>query len=892
MRVLFIIPRAKNLFGDDPKKGAVASHPHVGIAYLIAFIKRQGHESYIFDETVEGWDEEILNSFLEKNKFDLVAITSFSYCFKFVLEIIDRVKKKVSCPILIGGPHVSAARAKVMEEFTVDFAIKGEGELTLSELLIALAGDAKDFSGIDGLIWKDQGRIIENKDRELIQDLDSIPFPDYEAFKLEKYFYTEAKTLPIITSRGCPYGCNYCSVRLSMGRGFRPRSPENVVSELEHWISKGFVNYEFNDDCFSLDLDRAERICDLIIEKGLKITWQLYNGIRVDRVSKILLEKMKASGCVFIAYGCESGNQKIIDNMGKAIKLEQVKEAVRLTNEVGIKNSVNFIIGHPGETWATAMETLKFAKTLPTGFVNMYNLIPYPGTELYRWINEHGTWLYSMDYILAEIGSRDLKPAFETKEFPKEQRIKILKKAFSLYEYRILIFRLGKLKGKIVYYLTRFEFLMKFGRQFALENKFGNKIYRLLSHQSRIQDGRKPASNAKNKIIIVNHNCREKGTYFRCLGFAKELAKRGHAVEFFCLRAQPKLWLKKHREVGIDFIEMPWLAPDGFGALVEHFFRGLYIFLFVLFTPKVKVVHSFNVASPMVGFSTFLIFLIKKAKKIKLVVDWDDWWGTGGLLTLNKKGRLQELAADFLETKIPLLADQVTLHNDLIKQRALAVGVKMENITKIYNGADVDAYQELYDQDYNKAKARQELGLPQDKNILFFGGAVVESASFVIDVVKLMNNDKILLIIVGPVAESVIARAQSLPTSVVFRKWLPYDDFKKYLFASDILLLPRSDNSLLDRCTFPGRVGDYLMAGRPIVASDVGELSKVFREDKIGLLAKSDDLEDFKNKIIDFMEDEAKREEFGATALKTGLEKYNWENLTSVLLSRVYQREK
>ena len=359
-----------------------------------------------------------------------------------------------------------------------------EGEETFIEFIKAL-NNKTPFSGVEGLIWRDKdGNVIENKNRSLLQNLDNIPFPDYEAFKLEKYSYTVAKTLPVITSRGCPYGCNYCSVKLSMGRGFRARSPENVVRELEKWHNLGFNNFEFNDDCFSLDLERAKKICDLIIEKGLKITWQLYNGIRVDRISEELLQKMKKAGCVFISYGCESGNQQIINMIGKGIKLEQVKEAVRITNKVGIKNSVNFIIGHPGETYKTAVETLDFARVLPTNFVNMYNLVPYPGTALYDWINKSGKWLYSMEYILSEIGSRDLKPAFETKEFTKEERIEILKMAFDLYEYRILIFRLGGILGRASYYATRHPLIMKFVRQFALENQIGNKIYRFFARLS------------------------------------------------------------------------------------------------------------------------------------------------------------------------------------------------------------------------------------------------------------------------------------------------------------------------------------------------------------------------------------------------------------------------
>jgi radical SAM superfamily enzyme YgiQ (UPF0313 family) len=234
-----------------------------------------------------------------------------------------------------------------------------------------------------------------------------------------------------------------------------------------------------------LDIKRAEKICDLINEKGLKITYQLYNGIRVDRVTEKLLKKMKSSGCVFISYGCESGSQKIIQIIGKGITLSQVKRAVRLTNKVGIKNSVNFIIGHPKETYKTAMETLEFAKNLPTNFVNVYNVIPYPGTDLYNWIESSAKWIYHPDYIMENIGSRDLKPVYETPEFTEKERIEILKKGFSLYERTIFKFRFGPYFGYLAYLLSRQRSLFSAGIKFALGTKIGFKIYELITFKSR-----------------------------------------------------------------------------------------------------------------------------------------------------------------------------------------------------------------------------------------------------------------------------------------------------------------------------------------------------------------------------------------------------------------------
>lgn len=395
----------------------------------------------------------------------------------------------------------------------------------------------------------------------------------------------------------------------------------------------------------------------------------------------------------------------------------------------------------------------------------------------------------------------------------------------------------------------------------------------------------------KLKIAIINHNVKDIGTYHRCFGFARNLANKGHLVYFFYLNPQRKTWLRKTKDNNLVAIELPWNSGGGVVGAVEHFFRGLYIFLYIA-TRKIDIVHSFNVPSPMVGFATFLIFLVKKIKKIKLVVDWDDIWGKGGLTELNKHkhGRIQAFVADFLETNIPLLADRLTLHNEYILHKAIKCRVRKEIITKIYNGANVEAFASFYERNYGKEDARNELGLQQDKLILFFGGAVVISVPFLLDVLSKINDKNVILIVVGPVNVDLLesAKIKELENRVFFKGRVSYDVFKKYLFASDILLLPRNKNNLLDVCTFPGRLGDFMLAGRPIIASDVGELSILFRQEKIGLLAKSGDAEDFKNNIIKLIENKELGKELSKSAINVGRERYNWSILTDILLEKVY----
>ena len=462
----------------------MTAHPHIGVAYLCSFLKRNDIEVAIFDEGIEN-DLSRLEYTIDDFKPQLIGITIFSYCYSYAYKLINKIREKTDTPIVAGGPHVSAIGRKILDDAKIEFAVKQEGEFTLLELLREFSKQNPEFSRIKGLIWKNRdGGILENPDRELIEDLDSLPFPDYDSFGLQNYPCYKHKTLPIITSRGCPFGCNYCSVRLSMGQRFRARSAENVFLELKLLYERGFRSFDINDDCFPLDTKSAADICDLIIDNKLDIRFQLYNGIRVDTVTLELLKKMKRAGCFFISYGCEAGNDKVLKAIKKGITLDQVRSAVSWTNGAGINNSVNFIIGHKEETYQDALDTLNFADELPANFVNFYNLLPYPGTESLEWAMQHANFLVPPDSYLENISYRDNKPIFETKEFTKKQREEVIRKGFDLYRKKILNFRLGKVFGGIIFWLTKNYFINKFTTNFALTNPLGRFIYLRLSKKS------------------------------------------------------------------------------------------------------------------------------------------------------------------------------------------------------------------------------------------------------------------------------------------------------------------------------------------------------------------------------------------------------------------------
>ncbi|MDD5618285.1 MAG: radical SAM protein [Candidatus Omnitrophica bacterium] len=480
MKIQFIIPKNKSLLGH---KYTPPGHPHIGIAYLGAFLKQHGNEVKVYDDGLKNAYS--LKDSISDFKPDLVGVTSFSYCYDYALDCVNTVKSNFNIPVVLGGPHVSVAKGTVLKETKVDFAIIKEGEYSLLGLVDALKQKKEDFTDIKNLIWRRNSEIIENQQMPFIENLDDLPFPDYTLFELDKYEYgsPESRSTAIITSRGCPYKCTYCATLLSMGRGFRKRSAENVFAEIEQRYKEGFREFDINDDCFSLDIERANRIFDLIIKSGLKLRFKCFNGFRVDRISLDLFRKMKEAGFYFLAFGCESGNQEVLNNIKKSITLDQVRNAVKLAQESGIDCCVNFIIGHPTETYSQAMDTLRFAKSLSCNYVNFSNLIPYPGTEAYEWAEKNAHFLINRADYLRHLSTYDNKPIFETKEFTARQRLKVTKLGHEYYYKRILIWRLGRPLGLFVYFISKIPFLRRILSDFALNNKTGQRIYNFLSGQ-------------------------------------------------------------------------------------------------------------------------------------------------------------------------------------------------------------------------------------------------------------------------------------------------------------------------------------------------------------------------------------------------------------------------
>ncbi len=492
MKILFVIPEQHNVYGGKTTKPRL---PHAGIAYLSAYLKKHGHQVDVFDCTVEN-NHDLLFS-LSLRTCDIVGISLYSLnigsSYLFVNEIVTSLKKYSGkkIPVVLGGPHVTVAGKEVLMKTEADFAIRGEGELTLSELVTDLQ-NVNSFNQINGLLWRDKrGAIVENQAREFIEDVNSLPFPDYSVFKLERYKSYELNEIPITTSRGCPFDCLFCAVNLITGKRFRARSPVNIIQEIIANYNKGIRNFYVNDDMFNLDMKRAEEICDLIIKNDLKINFVFQNGLRVDCLTPKLVEKLSKAGCVTIVLSAESGNNDVLQAIRKRISVEDIRKAVDIVDRANITFIVNFIIGHPTETYAKAMDSIRLAKEVAKkkncATVMFFNLIPYPQTAVFEWIEKNGKWIIPKEKYL-DSSMLALSPIFESSDFTRKERLALLKKGNKIHRGTLLKFIFGKYIGILAYFATnlaivqhllqRFSFSSKAGQEVAY-NRFLRKLYHL-----------------------------------------------------------------------------------------------------------------------------------------------------------------------------------------------------------------------------------------------------------------------------------------------------------------------------------------------------------------------------------------------------------------------------
>jgi len=359
--------------------------PPLALGYLSAYLRNNGYQVKIVDGLNYGLtNQEIVEQCQEA---DLVGISIMSDYFLETKDLCQKLKQ-INKKVVLGGPHPSVLAKETLEETKADYVIIGEGEETLLDLVKAIENQ-QDVKQIPGLISRNKKEFIP---RPLIKDLDSLPFLDWSALDPRNYKKAPHGALiknfpvaPIISSRGCPYQCKFCASPAIWHRIIRFRSPANVVDEIEYLVNNfGVKEIHFEDDNLTLKKEHVSQICSLILERNLKISWATPNGIRADQVNFEILQLMKQSGCYYIVFGIESGNQEILDSIEKKEKLIEIERAVNWSHRLGLMTQGFFIFGLPGETEKTIKRTIDFAKKIPLDRAQFLLLDLLPGSALWR----------------------------------------------------------------------------------------------------------------------------------------------------------------------------------------------------------------------------------------------------------------------------------------------------------------------------------------------------------------------------------------------------------------------------------------------------------------------------------------------------------------------------
>jgi phosphonoacetaldehyde methylase len=392
-------------------------HLPLGIAYIAAVLRDQV-ELKVLDATIEGWDHEeqvggklirygLSFSEIEKRiidfKPDLVGLSCISSTqFRNVADLAKRIKNiDPDIFTITGGTHPTFMTKECMKQAPhLDMIGRGEGEFIMRDVVNFL-NEGKSLSGIPGLAFRENDRVVINEDRKPFENLDEIPFPARDLFPFELYskvgmpmgtVYRKKPFMNLITSRGCPYFCTFCSSTNFWGNCYRKRSPENVLAEMEELYNKyGVREFKFFDDNITSDRKRAEAIFQGMIDRGIDVKWNTPNGIHVVTLDEELLTLMKKSGCYEITMAVESGDKDVLRKIiRKPTKLERVLEVSKLTRKLGITTNSFFIIGFPGETMEQINRTLEFSKTLDLDRMSFFIFQPLPGTRLFDVCVEKG----------------------------------------------------------------------------------------------------------------------------------------------------------------------------------------------------------------------------------------------------------------------------------------------------------------------------------------------------------------------------------------------------------------------------------------------------------------------------------------------------------------------
>lgn len=365
----------------------------IGIGFLISVLRNGGHKVFFIDNYLYPSDF-LETDFLDKNRIDFVGIYANTICYRDTYQMFYKLEslrqqKKWSGKIIVGGPHTSVALGTIPQ--FVDYVVQGEGEKVILDIL--------------------EGKTQRIVTAERIKDLDSLPRPAWDYFVKLPYmteveWFPEKPVFSMNTSRGCPFNCTFCSVGSIWGKQYRAFSPERIVDDIAYLIDTyGVKGIYFREDNFTLNKERTNKFCDLLITKGIKIKWACET--RVNALDKDLIELMYKAGCRAFYVGVESGSQRILDFMKKGITLDQIRQVFKWCHKVGIKPAASFVVNVPTETLEERSKTVRFSEEIRPSVKWINIFVGIPRSEMYQYVLDHKLDEYIDDRGLVYLKGHD-----------------------------------------------------------------------------------------------------------------------------------------------------------------------------------------------------------------------------------------------------------------------------------------------------------------------------------------------------------------------------------------------------------------------------------------------------------------------------------------------------
>lgn len=361
-------------------------------AYAAAVLEEKGINVEVIDAVEEELSIEAFVDKLYKISPEYIFLEISYPSYEVDKKTISEIKKNIGTKICIFGPDASARPDFLLKDCKdIDIVIVGEFEYTIRDLSLK-----KKLNKTKGILYREGNEIIKTKPRELIKDLDELPLPSYHLYRYNSDLYQDTinyrPQFLVSTSRGCPFGCSFCVYPQTIsGRKFRKRSARKIVDDIEILIKKYNAKViDFDDDTFTVDMDRVKEMCNEIIRRKIKIIWQCYSSVNIQDFEMYKL--MKKAGCAMVRFGVESASLSTQEHSGKNLTIEKIKKGFLLAKKAGMKTFGTFVFGLPGDTKESMHETIKLAIELNPYAVQFSYIVAYPGTRLFSEAEEKG-WL-------------------------------------------------------------------------------------------------------------------------------------------------------------------------------------------------------------------------------------------------------------------------------------------------------------------------------------------------------------------------------------------------------------------------------------------------------------------------------------------------------------------